>query len=525
MDSQDHIRYVVDSKLSRPQRDVAAIAQSVLGLAAFGQSFFNQAQLYQIRESVNVAEVRQHELARKLERESFRITNITNHIQVQHYEVMKTLLKMEKVNRKTVRNLFDVQISLMLHSFRYETGEFLTGLSQLIDGRLSPFLIQPKLLTEAYENLARSAAERGLFPLTMDAGIVFQTQVSVMNYKGNLSCVIHIPLYDGDVYDLYQYRPAPFVINNFTTVVEIKGTEEYLALDQHHVLAKQFNPSQFSACEKFGQIYHCPGMNAVSKVPRSLCLFNLFQQRVQGIEETCQIYLSEVKNHVSQVSASRFRILARDETELVMDCLGGKEVIPIRGVSFVNLTDECPRASTPTHILMRTASLLEVEKLVALPFSNASETWLHGLVDVVRQPSFFSLNEWGAFLPAGPTQLQDLRRSYSERPLRVYRFIEGIVQSLLMFAFLGWAAWKGGGVCIEICTGWLRRLWSGIQDGESGVTNALSLVNLQLPPDEAPGLALVRTLNRRLTLATGNRPLNPNEFASFNDRTFGADSD
>jgi len=95
---------------------------------------------------------------------------------------------------------------------------------------------------------------------------------------------------------------------------------------------------------------------------------------------------------------------------------------------------------------MRTASLLEVEKLVALPFSNASETWLQGLVDVVHQPSFVSLNEWSAFLPAGPTQLQDLRRSHSERPMRVYRFIEGIVQSLMMFVVLGWAAWKGG-VC------------------------------------------------------------------------------
>ena len=88
-------------------------------------------------------------------------------------------------------------------------------------------------------------------------------------------------------------------------------------------------------------------MNVLSKKTEELCLFNLFTQNTKGIETTCRVTLSKVKNHVAQLSASQFRLLAIELVQLVKECLTGNRVEVVQGVIFITLNETCPRASTP----------------------------------------------------------------------------------------------------------------------------------------------------------------------------------
>ena len=61
----------------------------------------------------------------------------------------------------------------MVHSFRFELSDFLMGLSCLTENQLSPFLIRPAELIQAYSEMTTKARDAGLHPLTDDVGIMF----------------------------------------------------------------------------------------------------------------------------------------------------------------------------------------------------------------------------------------------------------------------------------------------------------------------------------------------------------------
>ena len=67
--------------------------------------------------------------------------------------------------------------------------------------------------------------------LTEDADLIFQSEVSVMGTpEGDLVCILHIPLYSGDLMNLFRYVPAPFLLHNGLTAI-VKSEKSYLALD------------------------------------------------------------------------------------------------------------------------------------------------------------------------------------------------------------------------------------------------------------------------------------------------------
>ena len=107
---------------------------------------------------------------------AFRIMNITQHIEKQHHEILTALLQTTKAT-KTPAEEFESQVTLMVHSFRFELSDFLMGLSRLTENRLSPFLIRPAELVQAYTEMTAKAREAGLHPLTDDTGIMFQAEV------------------------------------------------------------------------------------------------------------------------------------------------------------------------------------------------------------------------------------------------------------------------------------------------------------------------------------------------------------
>ena len=108
---------------------------------------------------------------------------------------------------------------------------FLTGLQSLLDNKFSPLMVDPEKVQSAYDEVVDKAKEVNLKPLTEDSDLIFQSEVSVMGTTdGDLVYIIHIPLYSGELINLFRYVPAPFLLQDGLTTT-VRSDKSYLALD------------------------------------------------------------------------------------------------------------------------------------------------------------------------------------------------------------------------------------------------------------------------------------------------------
>ena len=122
-----------------PRNKRSAIPNAILGLAAFGHSLYTQTQLSQIFRTLDRTNRTQDRIVERMENMAFRIMNITQHIEQQHHKILTALLRTNKATKTLALKEFESQVTLMVHSFRFELSDFLMGLSRLTENRLSPF--------------------------------------------------------------------------------------------------------------------------------------------------------------------------------------------------------------------------------------------------------------------------------------------------------------------------------------------------------------------------------------------------
>ena len=236
--------------------------------------------------------------------------------------------------------------------------------------------------------------------------------------------IVHLPLYSGNTLTLYRYVPAPFFLDDSKVALEIHSKFEYLALDTHGMMGKQMTASEFQLCRKVGNIYHCPHMNLLNKNLESLCLYNLYSQSTTQIEKTCKVDISMLQSHAVQISTSLYRIITIKPLQLVRDCKTGSNVTTIQGVYMLTLTSDCPKASTPEHLFIRTPELLlGSQELITLPLLSRSKEWL-GEVD--REVDFSQILTSMTSMPVPPTSipLQKFRQYLTHRHYNTYQSIE-----------------------------------------------------------------------------------------------------
>ena len=114
------------------------------------------------------------------------------------------------------------QIHLLIQAFRMELTDFLTGVTRLMDHRLSPLLVEPKALEEAFGKIKNAARLRNMRPMSEDAGILFQVLTSTfVDDNGKLFAITHLPLYARDLLRLYRYVPAPLLLDKQKVSLEI----------------------------------------------------------------------------------------------------------------------------------------------------------------------------------------------------------------------------------------------------------------------------------------------------------------
>ena len=349
----------------RKKRQTAALVGGLIQLAGFTLSIFNRHELSSIRDSVENAQTDSKYVASQVSDAFLRLDTLTEHTE-NVYQALITIAKTNRNQHKAhKREVIIAEVDRLSRIFVSETSMFLTGQQALLDNKFSPLLVDPEKVQGAYDEVVDKAKEVNLKPL----GSVMGTT------EGDLICIIHIPLYSGELMNLFRYVPAPFLLQNGLTTT-IRNDKSYLALDPSGTLGKELSEAEIFRCKRINRIYHCGSENVMQKNLSQLCLFNLYKQRMKEIERFCDVTVSKVASHAVQLSGNQFRILVSRPTQLTIACLKGAKVETIQGIHLLTLTKECPKANTPDHFFVRNPHIVSSQELIPLQLVHDAKEWL-----------------------------------------------------------------------------------------------------------------------------------------------------
>ena len=337
----------------RRKRQTGTVVDGLIQLAGFALSIFNRQELTSIQKSIENTQTENNYVASKVDEAFLRMDQLIDHTK----KVSEAMINIAQTNRnlhtKQKKATIVVEVDRLSRIFVSETTMFLTGLQALLDNQFRPLLVDPEQLQNAYDEIVDKAKEVNLAPITEDADLIFQAEVSVLGTQDDdLICIIHIPLYSGELMNLFRYVPAPFLLQDGLTAT-IRSEKSYLALDPSGTSGKELSEVEIFRCKHINRIYHCGNENVLQKNLSQLCLFNLYKRRMEGIERFCGVSLSEVASHAVQLSGNQFRIMASRPTQLTIACTEVAKVETIQGVHLLTLTEACPKANTPDHFFVR----------------------------------------------------------------------------------------------------------------------------------------------------------------------------
>ena len=360
----------------RRKRQTGSVVDGLIQLAGFALSIFNRQELTLIQKYIENTKTENNYVASKVDEAFLRMDQLIDHTE-KVYEAMLNIARTNhNLHTKQKKATIVAEVDRLSRIFVSETSMFLTGLQALLDNQFSPLLVDPEQLQSAYDEIVDRAKEVNLAPITEDADLIFQAEVSVLGTQDDdLICIIHIPLYSGELMNLFGYVPAPFLLQDGLTAT-IRREKSYLALDPSGTLGKELSEAEIFRCKQINRIYHCGNENVLQKNLSQLCLFNLYKQRMDGIERFCEVPISEVASHAVQLSGNQFRIMASRPTQLTIACTEGAKVETIQGVHLLTLTEACPKANTPDHFFVRNPHVVSSQQLIPLWLIQDAKEWI-----------------------------------------------------------------------------------------------------------------------------------------------------
>ena len=406
-----------------------AAGMIITNLAAFGMSLYNRKQLNQIVEAAKQTSEDTNIVAQMADKNTIRIDDVADYVNDMQEKLTLSLNRQAMLTKTSLTKSLLSRLEYLEAQFQIELNEYLTGITTLMDQRLSPFLIEPDALAQSYDKLLKLARQQNLNPLTEDSGIIFQSKVTtVVTEHHKLYAIVHIPLYQGSLMKMYRHLPAPFFLNS-DVVIRIKSEFDFIALNSRGTLAKQFTAMDVQNCKEVNKIFHCPRKNILEKDLKSLCLYNLFHQDMDHIAETCEVVMDTAKNHAIQIAGNAFRIFAQQPTQLTINCNAHEtQVHTIENVYLLELNKTCPKANTQTHLFVHNSMASTLSQIVRIPTVTKIESWLGDIDQALADLDVPLVVKEIQKSSPGPVTISQFREHIRNRPLSRFLMVVNYIQ-------------------------------------------------------------------------------------------------
>ena len=381
-DEQDGMGSALNQLRNRHQ--LLAAVSGIMGLTSFGTSMYSIGQLKTLKDNIGEQGQKIEFLSHQIQEQDLRIYNITQATRRYVENLVEVIGKVaEETKRLTIVKALESSARTYLLNFRMALTDLTIGITELMEGRLSPLLIDPHKLDEAYKNLLTAANKVGFKPVSLLPGIVFQTPVSVLGKDDRqLVVMVHVPLNAGTLI-LYKYLPSPIIFEDKDVALYVEDEEKYLAMDAHQTIRLQMMPREFDKCLKTKGVYSCKKSHVFTKSLERLCLYNLFVQHTEEVSKTYKVRVDPLKSSVSQIQTNAYRLYSPGRVTVTTECVNGSVMVQTaHKTAVMKLTRECPKISTEDYLLTYRVPIDGKADLVSLPSVVDMATWMGEMTNI-----------------------------------------------------------------------------------------------------------------------------------------------
>ena len=150
-DEQDRVGTALNQL--RNKRQLLAAVAGIMGLTSFGTSMYSIGQLKTLKDNIGEQGEKIEFLSHQIQEQDLPIYNITQATRRYVEESVEAIGKVaEETRRLTIVKALETSARTYLLNFRMALTDLTIGITELMEGRLSPLLIDPHKLDEAYKN-------------------------------------------------------------------------------------------------------------------------------------------------------------------------------------------------------------------------------------------------------------------------------------------------------------------------------------------------------------------------------------
>lgn len=337
---------------SRQKRQLFMGLASVIGI---GLGLYQEEEISQLKTAIKDDQERTNNLITVIEKQS---TSIKKNTEILKNQEAKFNVLVDNFRQEHARGMIESiknSITDMMTANNMEAMRWMNGLEVLItEERISPFLIDQEQLQEEFNKLMQQARIHGLAPVFGGgpySAYRAKTTLTKTN-KHEVMGIIHIPLSQDKLFDVYRYLPVPINVEGTTVIAKPRKKHNVLALNQERSLYAEFDESFLTGCLQHSRSYFCEEPLILRKDLEQSCLLGLFLKKPKTISKRCQLSFVEEKEELIRIDKYRFLIYAPRKTTVRLVCgkNGTSEVI--QGTKEYRVAPGCSFSSDQLYVKM-----------------------------------------------------------------------------------------------------------------------------------------------------------------------------
>ena len=252
------------------------------GIVALGTSLFNIFDLSHMTHRVNNLDDKQQHIGMLLKRQDLLTTKSLN-ISLTNRKLIKAMIEKELEfnydnNQMSAIHLLASTCLVLTRTI----DQLTTGIQTAQEGRMSPHLINQKVLGEIYHRLSKRI-KTGHYYLVQDDALgllrspvtlVGQPQFQQGSTLPKVQLLIHVPVARNQPYRLLRYVDAPIHSQPPNTFISYQ-TKPYLALEGNNKNFAELDQTELDQCSLMGKAKLCPTIKVVKSDVKT-CLMALY---------------------------------------------------------------------------------------------------------------------------------------------------------------------------------------------------------------------------------------------------------
>ena len=345
--------------VSRHRRQLAAFAGVGVGILALYD-------VESLKDTVGEMESRQNSLVRQ-------VVGLSNDtlILAKNFKKLKGAIDMMKSMELRIAHLLKIESAIQQVSVFAD--KYFSGLSSLMDGKISIDLIKGAVAKEEFLHLKSAAFSAGFETVFSDFSQIYQLPASYLVKDGRISVVVDVPIVPTDDYkkfSLYKYDSIPFMLEE--QLVKVSGDSNLIAVSVHKDEFVEISRDALHGCLHIGSTFLCHFLGVKITESYPCCLCDIFSANLNSVLRNCDLIFLSERFRMERVNATAFVFFSNETISGLMTCGRRQSQLSLSGFGIRNLDPGCVFTTSGATFVAATIPQVEVQQVVSVFPTNVS---------------------------------------------------------------------------------------------------------------------------------------------------------